>query len=226
MANDTELDSLPAPGAEQTPPEGAAPGDARAEDLSDEIAQKYAPERLLGMVGKRAGKGEALEHGLRSKYEKRLGVDLSHVRIFSGEFAEEFNKKRDAYAVTVGATGMILMGGQTEKHKSTHAGEALLAHELTHVAQAKSGLKSGLHRSGTFQGEFTAAHEIEAHAFEDQIEHELSHSGAAHIADMTQIEKHKERLAHALEKVKDRVLDMATDGHRNLHARSGTSRRA
>ena len=46
------------------------------EELRDELAKKYDPERLLRMVAQRAGKGESLDHRLRSKYEKRFGVDL------------------------------------------------------------------------------------------------------------------------------------------------------
>ena len=112
----------------------------KPEDISDELARKYDPERLLKMLAGRAGRGEALDHALRSKYEKRFGVDLGHVRVYSGEFAEEFNRQRGAYAVTIGSTGMILMGGSPEKSMASSSGQALLAHELTHVAQAKGGL--------------------------------------------------------------------------------------
>jgi hypothetical protein len=98
--------------------ENQTPGDeteTRAEELSDELARKYSPEKLLRMISRRAGKGESLDHSVRSKYEKKFGVDLGHVRIYTGEFAEEFNRKRDAYAVTIGSTGMILMGGSPDK---------------------------------------------------------------------------------------------------------------
>src|SRR5215468_10760153 len=116
------------------------------------------------MMSKRAGKGESLDHSLRQKYEKRFGVDLGHVRIYTGEFAEEFNRKRDAYAVTIGSTGMILMGGSPEKSMGSTSGQALLAHELTHVAQAHR----GVHRKSTFSGgmPFGEEHEAEAEAVE------------------------------------------------------------
>ena len=48
--------------------------ETRAEDLNDEITRKYDPERLLKLIGKRAGKGEALELSIRNKYEKRFGT--------------------------------------------------------------------------------------------------------------------------------------------------------
>ena len=60
----------------------------KTEDISDELLRKYDPERLLKIIGKRAGRGESLDHSVRSKYEKKFGVDLGHVRVFTGEFAD------------------------------------------------------------------------------------------------------------------------------------------
>jgi len=108
--------------------------DIQADELTEELAKKYDPERLLKLVSKRAGRGSPLDASLRAKYEQRFGVDLGHVRIYTGEFAEEFNRQRNAHAVTIGTTGMILMGGSTDKSMSSSSGQALLAHELTHVA--------------------------------------------------------------------------------------------
>src|ERR1700759_686284 len=132
----------------------------RPEDLTDELARKYDPDRMLKMVSKRAGRGDPLEHSVRAKYERRFGVDLGHVRIYTGEFAEEFNRQRNAYAVTVGATGMIMMGNSPDKSMGSASGQALLAHELTHVAQQAK----GVHRKATFEDAmpFAAEHETEA----------------------------------------------------------------
>lgn len=200
--------------------------DARAEDLTDELARKYDPERLLRMVAKRAGKGEALEHSVRSKYERKFGVDLGHVRVFSGEFAEEFNKKRDAFAVTIGSTGMVLMGGSAERSMAGSAGEALLAHELTHVAQAQRAQGGGLHRKASFDGAmpFTEEHEAEAEAVEAQAAAggaAAAAGGAAAGAAASSADKMNE----ALEKVKERVLEMAADAARIFSYRNGIVRR-
>lgn len=191
------------------------------EELSDELARKYDPERLLKLVSRKAGRGEALDASIRAKYEKRFGVDLGHVRVVTGEFAEEFNRQRDAYAVTVGSTGMILMGNSPEKAAGSRAGEALLAHELTHVAQAQR----GLHNRGR-AADFTHADEIEAHAVEHEVEHEGGHGAAddgarAAQAAMASAEKHKEQL----EKIKARVLEMMGEGARNQYIRNGVTRR-
>jgi hypothetical protein len=137
------------------------------EDLSDEIVRKYDPDRLLRMVAKRAGKGEQLDYQLRQRYERRFGVDLGHVRIYTGEFAEEFTRKRDAYAVTIADTGMILMSGAPEKSLAGAAGQALLAHELTHAAQAQRHIaRSG--REGPAM-EFAEEHEAEAEQVEQEV---------------------------------------------------------
>ena len=191
----------------------------RPEDLSDELAKKYDPERLLKMLAKRAGRGDPLDPSVRAKFEKRFGVDLGHVRIVTGEFAEEFNRKRDAYAVTVGGTGMILMGGSPDKAMGTSAGQALLAHELTHVAQSHR----GLHRSGVFDGamEFTSEHEDEAHAVEET---ELEAAMGLKYQEKSKADRMKE-LQEAQQKIKERAIKMAGEHARNHGARNGHQRR-
>jgi hypothetical protein len=198
-----------------------------ADELTDELAKKYDPDRLLKMFSKRVGQGEALDHSLRAKYEKRFGVDLGHVRVVTGEFAEEFNRKRDAYAVTVGGTGMILMGNSPEKSMATAAGQALLAHELTHVAQASR----GLHRKGTFDGAmaFTEEHEAEAHEVEHEVESESrgEGQGAANkmAAQATAKQASEAAMKDKLEKIKARVLELLADAERTNYSRNGITRR-
>lgn len=194
----------------------------RAEELTDELARKYDPDKLLRMVSRKAGKGERLDHSVRAKYEKRFGVDLGHVRIYTGEFAEEFNRKREAYAVTIGSTGMILMGGSPEKSMATRAGQALLAHELTHVAQQQK----GLHRKGTFDGAMEFTHEDEAAAEEVESE-ELGQSlTAKQFGDKSKASmKEADDVRDAIEKIKERVLEMAADAARSQVSRNGISRR-
>ncbi len=194
----------------------------RAEDISDEIARKYDPERLLKMIAKRAGRGESLDHSVRSKYEKKFGVDLGHVRIYSGEFAEEFNRRRDAHAVTIGATGMILMGGSPERSMGSSAGQALLAHELTHVAQQSRHAGGGLHRKATQDMPFTEEHEAEAEAVEAEEGQGASRAAADEGSARLRAEEDRER---KLEEIRNRVLEMAADAARTQYARTGIQRR-
>ena len=200
-------------------PEDDELSESEAADLSDELAKKYDPERLLKMLAKRAGRGDPLDPSVRAKYEKKFGVDLGHVRVVTGEFAEEFNRKRDAYAVTVGGTGMILMGGSPDKAAGSRAGQALLAHEITHVAQSQR----GLHRSGVFDGamEFTSEHEDEAHAVEET---ELEAKLGLKYQEKSKAQRLKE-LHEAQQKIKERAVQMAGEHARNHGARNGHSRR-
>jgi hypothetical protein len=201
-----------------------------AEELTDELARKYDPERMLRMVSRRAGKGESLDHSIRAKYEKRFGVDLGHVRVYTGEFAEEFNRKRGAYAVTIGSTGMILMGGSPDKSMGSSSGQALLAHELTHVAQAHKGLhRSSFSGDMPFAGEHDGDHEQHARA----VEHDVAASGGdpggstkAATEAGSAAAASKEDHERTLEQIKSRVLEMAGDAARNQILRSGVQRRA
>ncbi len=193
------------------------------EELSDELARKYDPERLLKLFEKKAGRGESLDASIRAKYEKRFGVDLGHVRVVTGEFAEEFNRQRDAYAVTVGSTGMILMGNSPDKAAGSRAGEALLAHELTHVAQAQR----GLHNRARGEMDFTPAHELEAH----EVEHEVE-QGAEEQASSPNVPTEAQQAMAAeaqrkdqIEKIKARVLEMMGEAARNQYVRNGITRR-
>jgi hypothetical protein len=212
----------------QEPPD---PSETRAEQLDDELAKKYDPERLLKIVSRRAGKGASLDHDIRAKYEKRFGVDLGHVRVYTGEFAEEFNRQRNAYAVTVGSTGMILMGGSPEKSMASASGQALLAHELTHVAQQSK----GLHRKSTFSSgmPFAEEHEAEAEAVEAQVLAEQGGGGSAATSSSStgaEIQAKGvgkgDQLKEKIEAVKARVLDLLGESARNQVLRNGLSRRA
>ena len=205
----------------------------RAEELTDELAKKYDPERLLKVVARRAGRGDPLEHSVRQKYERRFGVDLGHVRIYSGEFAQEFNRQRNAYAVTIGSTGMILMGGSVEKSIGSVAGQALLAHELTHVAQQAK----GLHRKSTFGGgmPFAEEHEAEADSVEHAVMQELMAGAPApqpqngdEASRMAKVRQDMEgKLKQQIQQIKDRVLELLGDQARNHHTRgNGHARRA
>jgi hypothetical protein len=195
----------------------------RADDLSDELAKKYDPERLLKMMAARAGRGDPLDASIRAKYEKRFGVDLGHVRVVTGAFAEEFNRQRDAYAVTVGGTGMILMGGSPDKAMHSAEGQALLAHEITHVAQAQR----GLHRSGLYDDvmEFTQEHEEEAHEVEALVRAEAMGNTRASAALHEKRIKAEQQRKQDIDKIKQRVIDMFGEYARNHHARNGSSRR-
>jgi hypothetical protein len=184
-----------------------------AEDsLSDEIVRKWDPSRLLKVVAKRAGRGQRLDETTRARYERKLGVDLGNVRIYTGEFAEEVTKAHRAEAVTIGTTGMILMGGSPNKSMASASGRALLAHELTHVAQEARSVQ----RKASF-GESTPlateANEAEAEAMEAE-----EMAGPDGNRDGENPEERQERLK---EIVRKRVVDMLADDERSRLMRNG-----
>jgi hypothetical protein len=215
--------------SEEAPQE---PQETAADQLTDELAKKYDPERLLKIIGKRAGKGQSLDVTVRNRYERKFGVDLGHVRVFTGEFAEEFNRQRGSYAVTVGGTGMILMGNSPEKSIASASGQALLAHELTHVAQQQRGLGGGLHRKSVIAMPFAEEHEQEADAVEHEEHHEAM-GAASHAEALGQAQKGADgqgsatdKLKEKIEKIKERVLEMMADAARSQVMRNGVVRRA
>jgi hypothetical protein len=126
----------------------------KAMELDEALRRRYELERWLGSAG------EPLERAVRARYERRLGVDLSHVRVFTGERAAAMARARDANALTIGATGMVVLGDAVDRDPSSNAGEALLAHELVHVAQAM--------RNGD-QMPFVHDDEVEARRVEDEV---------------------------------------------------------
>jgi len=179
--------------------------------LSDEIVNRYSPERLLRMVSRRAGQGARLDAATRARYEKKMGVDLSSVRVYTGEFAERVTKAHSAEAVTIGSTGMILMGGTAERSPLTTSGRALLAHELTHVAQAKRGMHLSPYGEATPLA--TEEHEQEAEAAE-AAEYAESEAPGDQIGDP--------ELAHELrENLFSRVLELIEEDERVHIQRNG-----
>ncbi len=137
----------------------------RALALSQEIAQRYDAGRLSKLVVSGAGSGEKLDTATQSEMERRLGGRFGDVRIFRGPFAETVTRAHRADAVTVANTGMILVREGPRSDPKTALGKALLAHELTHVKQAQSGLHFAMEGGESSQ----APHEKEAEAVEAQV---------------------------------------------------------
>lgn len=195
-----------------------------SDELARDIAKRWDPERLLKLVATRAGKGESLDASLRHRYEQKLGVDLGHVRVYTGEFAEEFNKQRNADAVTIGGTGMILMGGTTDRSLATASGQALLAHELTHVAQAER----GMFRSGRGADMELATEEHEGEAEEAEQAEMAAQQGGGGDAEPAATgarddggEAKGKAAAKLQEQVVRRVIDMLGESVRVMIQRSG-----
>jgi hypothetical protein len=100
---------------------------------TDAIAARLAP----------GSTGEALSPAVREPFERRLGHQFGHVRIHTGVAAASSARGLHARAYTVGRHVMFDAGRYAP---DTRNGRMLLAHELTHVAQADAGAAPAIGR--------------------------------------------------------------------------------
>ena len=110
------------------------------------LVEQEEPEArspVLDVVG--SGGGQALEAGTRAEMEAGFGHDFADVRIHTGAKASESAKAVHAQAYTVGND--VVFGGNNYA-PGTSAGKRMLAHELTHVVQQRSGPVDGTPTAG------------------------------------------------------------------------------
>ena len=113
------------------------------------------------------GKGSALPTDARSDLEPRIGVDLGEVRIHSDDVAAHMAGRLAAHAFTSGDDVYFNAG---QYRPGTVEGRYLLAHELAHVAQQRSGI-----RPDGATGHVGDTHERNA----DQVAARVSRGGSA-----------------------------------------------
>lgn len=118
---------------------GAAGADSRAVDgavvgVAIGGSASGAPRRTVGGGGGEFGK--PLDHATREVMEARFGVDFGTVRIHTSASAHAAAETLHARAFTVGEH---IGFGAGEYRPNTVAGRRLLAHELAHVVQQRTG---------------------------------------------------------------------------------------
>lgn len=87
-----------------------------------------------------SGGGQPLEEPVRTDMEGRLGHGFSDVRVHTGEAAHHSAASVNAHAYTVGSNIVF----QRDKYDpGSDAGRTMIAHELTHVVQQRSGPVDG-----------------------------------------------------------------------------------
>ncbi len=79
-----------------------------------------------------SGSGRPLGPTLQGRMEQRFGYDFSSVRVHTGAAAETSARDVNAQAYTVGNN---IVFGAGRFAPTTHEGQRLIAHELTHVVQ-------------------------------------------------------------------------------------------
>jgi hypothetical protein len=91
-------------------------------------------EQIEGM----RGRGEPLAPDVRGRMETALGTDFSQVRVHTGPDAAALSNSLSARAFTRGSD-IFLAPGQYEP--DTSSGQEVLAHELAHVVQQRTGAR-------------------------------------------------------------------------------------
>jgi len=112
---------------EQVKPDGAG--------LEEEILERYTQ---AGMQLLSDDLPTRLDPTLRREMETLVGGELPEVRLHTGEKARAMADSLGARAFTAGGGDVFF--GQGEHAFATPEGKALLAHELTHVAEGHVGL--------------------------------------------------------------------------------------
>ncbi|HEY3288859.1 MAG TPA: DUF4157 domain-containing protein [Anaerolineae bacterium] len=84
------------------------------------------------------GHGHALPSDVRAQFEQRFGRDFRNVQVHTEPQADVLNRSLNAQAFTSGSDIYFSHG---QYNPGSHAGQHLLAHELTHVVQQSGGLQ-------------------------------------------------------------------------------------
>lgn len=108
-----------------------------AKEQSGEIP--VVSSRVKSQIDTMCTGGETLPDDVRATYEKRFGNYFGDVRVHRDSQASESARTLNARAYTVGRN---IVFGAGEYAPETTKGNKLLAHELVHVVQQNSGLKT------------------------------------------------------------------------------------
>ena len=108
--------------------------------------EEQEPSLVKDVVG--SGGGAPLDKDTRGFMESRLGADFSDVRVHTDAKASDSARSVQAYAYTVGSD-VVFQSGKYEP--DSDSGKRMLAHELTHVVQQRSGPVAGTPAPGGIQ---------------------------------------------------------------------------
>jgi len=108
--------------------------------------EEQEPSLVKGVVG--SGGGAPLDKDTRGFMESRLGADFTDVRVHTDATASESARSVQAHAYTVGSDVVFQSGKYAPESDS---GKRMLAHELTHVVQQRSGPVDGTPAPGGIQ---------------------------------------------------------------------------
>jgi hypothetical protein len=116
-----------------------APAGDRYEREADRVADQVVRAGDFGGRLERGGSGGAsLSPAMRGQLESRFGVDFSRVRVHTDGDASRISREIGTQAFTHGSDIYV---DSAKYSPGTRAGDRLLAHELTHVAQQNGGTR-------------------------------------------------------------------------------------
>lgn len=123
-------------------PQQAVPAARRvsAAPTGDPLGGTAAAPDVVEALRRRQGAGRALPTGIAQQFSEQLGTDLSSVRIHADAEADRISRSVQATAFTHGEDVYFTQGAYAPGSTS---GQHLLAHELAHVAQHRSGADRG-----------------------------------------------------------------------------------
>ncbi len=117
-----------------------------SEEEEEEVQLEHDPSRPAGSLRglstsleAERSRGRPLPTPDKDLFEDRFGADFSQVRIHTDTRAGELARRLNARAFTVGRNVMF---GAGHYAPGTPGGQRLIAHELTHVLQQRSGSKA------------------------------------------------------------------------------------
>ncbi|WP_217196776.1 eCIS core domain-containing protein [Streptomyces buecherae] len=119
-----------------------AAGETEATEATEESVEQ--PRSSVHDVVSSGG-GQALDPETRTDMETRLGADFSDVRVHTDAAAHDSAKEVGAHAYTVGNNVVFQRDAYDT---SSRQGRTMLAHELTHVVQQRSGPVDGAEAPG------------------------------------------------------------------------------
>lgn len=140
---------------------------------------------VLDVVG--SGGGSPLDADTRADMESRLGQDFGDVRVHTDSRGHDSARAVNAHAYTVGSNIVF----QRDKYDpSSNEGKTMLAHELTHVVQQRSGPVDGSPAGGGIQvSDPSDRFEREAAANAERVVSAPAPTPASHAAEGAAIQR-------------------------------------
>ncbi|MDQ6790085.1 MAG: DUF4157 domain-containing protein [Candidatus Dormibacteraeota bacterium] len=179
-------------------------GNQNVNSLLDQDQEASPVHEVVG-----SGGGSPLDSPTRGFMEDRLGADFSDVRIHTGAKADQSARSINAQAYTVGSDVVFQSGKYAP---DTDPGRHMLAHELTHVVQQRSGPVAGTPAAGGIMLSHPSdAFEQAAERSADRVTAEGAASPAAATAQATSVQRQEEEEQPEEETAQRMVVQRASE---------------